>query len=272
MIENLNHLTPSEYRLLNAVSQSDLKAAYENPQLYHERWPRTSSKAQEWGTGLESFLRHGVHDVTIIPDDVLSTNGQRRGSKWEEWCVAHSGRVCMKQREYDDAFGAYEIAVRNVRQHEMANRLIYSPSGQWHQRFAWDCEVTGMLLKGEMDIIDEPLACVTDLKSAADVDPHSFRQDAIKWGYDIQAAMYLRAASLLLCDVEWSFAWVVVRNKPPYNVEVYEASAELLEYGNKRLDERLRFYHECRISGRWVTPTHGLVQTLYPPRYVKEMV
>ena len=129
-----------------------------------------------------------------------------------------------------------------------------------------------MRLKGEMDLLDEPLACVTDVKSAADVDHYTWQRYAIKWGYDVQAAMYLRAASLLLCDVEWSFAWVVVRNRPPYNVEVYEASADLLEYGSKRLDQRLRFFHECRESGRWVTPTHGIVQTLYPPRYVKEMV
>lgn len=277
MITPLNHLTQSEYRAYEAVSQTDLKKCHENPQLYYEQYVAKTrpvdgpSKSQQWGTTLESVLR-GQEEFRVIPSAVLNEQGHRKGNKYVDWAEAtrflHPGVELVKREEVEDFYEAQN----NLRFHELANRLIYSPSAQWSRRYTWPCPLTGMQLKGELDLLDVQLETITDVKTADDIDLRTWEGDILRYGYDIQAAMYLEAAALAYPDVDWSYAWVVVRNKAPFNVEVYEASQEYLELGRRRLEHRKLFYHECVQSGRWVTPTHGQICTVYPPRFAKEVV
>ncbi len=263
MIKPLHHLTTAEYRSFDAVSQSDLKRCWENPQLYHEPRGQQSpcSPEQQWGRDFEAFVRSPVIDVCIMPDTIK----RRQGKKWEEFKSQHQGERILTKKEYDQAFDGMWRGYRNLMHHDHAAKLL--DAAEWHRRFTWPCVETGMQLKCEMDLLDTGIACVIDLKTAANVSPHKFGNDIIKHGYDIQAAMYLRAARLLDPEQDWTFAWVVVRNQAPYNVEVYDASDALIEFGEKRLDERLHFFRGCVDSGRWVTPTHGITTTIYPPRW-----
>jgi hypothetical protein len=264
MIEHLTTLTQQEYRALDAISQSDLKKCWENPQLYAATRGQYDppSKSQQWGSDFEQYLRSGtVDDVLVIPSDVLNADGHRKGKKWLDFSEYHRGKRLFTIQEV----GELRRAFTSVLAHEHAAKLVYSKSARWTQRFAW--EQDGERFKCEMDLLDQELSCITDIKTAADVDPRSFESDVIRWGYDIQAAMYLRAARLLDMEREWAYAWVVVRNCEPFNVEVYQASDDLLEFGERRLQERIDFFLGCRRSGRWLSPTHGTVVMLYPPAW-----
>lgn len=265
MIERLE-LSNAEYRALSAVSQSDLKSCWNNPQLYHQMRGRPSepTASQQFGIDLESYIR-GELDYAILPATVLNKDGHRRGKAYTEFLAENQSRYLVTE----DYVAQLERAADNILNNGPAAQLIYSPTAIWHERFAWDCDLTGLRLKCEIDLLDPGLHCVTDLKTASDVDLDSFERDVMKWGYDIQAAMYLQAAKLLL-DEDWSYAWVVVRNRPPFDCEVYEASQQLLLHGSRRLDERLEFFAECEKSGQWLSQTHGIVQTVYPPRWSRE--
>lgn len=273
----LNHLTQPLYRAYDAVSQSDMKRCYENPQLYHEqhiaktRPKDPPSKSQQWGTRMESVLRLDSNFL-VIPPSALNADGHRKGAAWTELearsALEFPGLDLLKVEEAE----CFDAAQQNVCGHDLAKRLIYSPSAQWSRRYTWQCPLTGMALKGELDILDVQLETVTDVKTADDIDLRTWEGDILRYGYDIQAAMYLEAATLAYPEVAWSYAWVVVRNKAPFNVEVYECSQELLEIGQRRLEHRKLFFKECVESGRWVTPTHGQICTVYPPRFAKEVV
>lgn len=266
MIERLE-LSNAEYRRYPAISQSDLKACYSNPMLYHEQRgkPSEPTASQQFGVDLEAYVRGERDHVTVVPAEALSANGHRRGKQWTEFVKQQGDRRLVTADYVEDL----RRANANIHNHAAANRLINSPTAVWHERFAWTCELTGLQLKCEMDLIDANLECISDLKTSADIDLHSFERDVIKWGYDVQAEMYRRAARLLL-DEDWSYAWVVVRNRPPFDCEVYEASQQLLLHGSRRLDERLEFYAECEKSRQWLSRTHGIVQTVYPPRWSRE--
>lgn len=267
MINHLTTLTQSEYRALDAISQSDLKRCFENPQLYAATRGQQSppSKSQQWGIDLEEYLRNGCHatvnSCVVIPPEVLNSQGHRRGKAWEQFAAENSGKRLVTSDERRE----FVQAAACVMGHEHAYSLVYSKSARWAQRFLW--EQDGERFKCEMDLLDADLGCITDIKTAADVDPRSFENDVIRWGYDIQAAMYLRAARLLDMDREWAYAWVVVRNQEPFNCEVYQASDDLLEFGERRLQERIDFFLGCRKSGRWLSPTHNTIITLYPPAW-----
>ena len=47
------------------------------------------------------------------------------------------------------------------------------------------------------------------------------------------------------------------------------ASAELLEFGAKRLEERKAFYAQCVETKNWESPTYGSVVSLRPPAWAR---
>lgn len=276
---SLNHLTFAEYRAYEAVSQSDLKACYDNPQLYYEQQilktrPKAGpSDAQQWGVGMEEYIKTGgaASDCILIPREVLSDQGHRRGKAWQEFAAEHEGKTLLTEREYHERFDGYESALKNIQAHECAKKILFSESAAWSQRFIWPCVETDLPLKGELDLIDEAAGIVCDVKTAADVDADSFQRAVFNFGYDIQAAHYLDAMRRFAGDIDLVYCWVVIRNKPPYNVEVYEASSELLNVGEERRLQRLRFFYDCINTGRWVTPSHGISSVLFPPKYMEKL-
>lgn len=274
-----NHITYEQYRLLPAISQTDLKKAFENPQLYYEQRiaktrpadPETPS--QKWGKRMEAWLRgfRGI-DVVVIPAEVLNEQGHRKGKAWNDFAEANEGKELLKYSEWKEMYGGFESAEINVEEHDAAYQLVYSEHRKWSQRYVWDDEEFGLQLKCEIDIMDVELGSLVDVKTAADITPRGFESDLIGWGYDIQAAMYLRAASLAHPNIDWLYSWVVICNKPPYHVEVYQASNALLDLGEQRLRYRAEAYKECVETGRWRTPTHGIVNEVYPPKWAMELV
>ena len=281
MIETLHHLTNSQYRAYEAVSQSDLKMAARNPQLYYEtylrqpphtRRPRQpTTPEQQFGMVVENFLRtHELpEDLVVIPAEALNKDGHRRGAAWTAFAAENAGKQLVTQKEFDAQMASILEASANVEEHIMAQTLIGSPSAKWHQRFTWQCQQTALPLKCELDILDDILGVVCDVKTSADTDADAFARSVLNWGYDMQAAHYLEAAGLAHPDRDFAFAWVVIRNKPPYDVEVYEASEDLLEHGRKRLAAAKENYRRCADIGYWRTATHGLSVSLDLPAWAR---
>lgn len=276
MIQSLNHLSQAIYRQYTAVSQSDLKSCFDDPQLYHQwvtgrRQRPESSDAQEWGTGLETFLRTGEIKFVPIPDDCLDKNGNRSGSSkaWKAFKAEHQGKLLLTEREWKDLHADFSEAAQNIQQHDLARELLHSESATWHQRFEFDGPY-GLSMKCEMDIFDQDNKRVVDLKTSDSTRERQFVNSIMEYGYDIQAACYLLAAEMWERS-EWAYYWVTVRNKPPFGVEVYEASSEMLNVGLSRLLERIEFYLECQASGRWLTPTHGNSIMVYPPKWATSL-
>lgn len=277
---SLNHLTFAEYRSWLGVSQSDLKACWRDPQLYAETkqgiWPVTEpSPAQLWGTGMEEYLRTGgaASNCVLIPREVLSDQGHRRGKAWQEFAAKHEGKRLLTPDEYEAIYGGYERAMQNIEQHEAARAILASPTKQWSQRFAWRCSETGLLLKAELDLIDleeqdgELGGWIVDVKTATSNDIDAFSRDIINYGYDVQAAMYLEAAATQYPAATFDYGWIVIKNRPPYSVEVFTASAAFCEAARERLSKLKRFYRQCHESGVWRHNSYGTARIITPPSY-----
>ena len=281
MIETLHHLTNSEYRAYQAVSQSDLKMAARSPQLYyetylmepaHRRRPRpATSPEQQFGMAVEEFLRTSAMpaDLVIIPQDMLNAQGHRRGSAWTAFAAENEGKQLVTQKEFDQQMGGIMDAAANVQDHRVAQMLLASASAKWHQRYHWLCDETMLPLKAELDLIDDVLGVVVDVKTSADTDADAFTRSIVNFGYDIQAAHYLQAAELAYPSREFTFAWIVIRNKPPYDVEVYDASNELIRHGETRLMAARENYRRCVDAGIWKSPTHGISVCLDLPAWAR---
>lgn len=126
-----------------------------------------------------------------------------------------------------------------------------------------------MPMRARLDYVTD--AAIIDLKSAVSAKAEDFQRNAWNLGYFSQAAMQLDGFCAISRRIR-PYLWLVVENRPPYAVAVYEPSHEGLELGRKRYQEWLRTLHVCREReekkepNAWPGYTDSPLQ-LDPPRW-----
>lgn len=77
----------------------------------------------------------------------------------------------------------------------------------------------------------------------------AFNKQASKFGYDLQAAMYLRIAAEIGNKSEWLF--LVQETHAPYPVQLFMPTLEFLEVGRMKFYQALNIWSESLITGDW---------------------
>lgn len=112
-------------------------------------------------------------------------------------------------------------------------------------------EVDGVMCRTRPDIFTEGL--IIDCKTTArPVD--QFDRQASRFGYDLQAAMYMRVAAELGKKSEWLF--LVQETTEPYPVQFFKPTGEFLEVGKRKFQEAMAIWKNCLATGKW----HGYDQ------------
>jgi exodeoxyribonuclease VIII len=99
-----------------------------------------------------------------------------------------------------------------------------------------NCKVRADYHKGKITI---------DLKSTDDASPEAFAKSALKYGYDMQAAMYSHVLE------SEAFVFVCVEKDAPFDVAVYVMDDAFLERGRKRMHEAISLYKQCELNNSW---------------------
>lgn len=270
--DDLSALSFAEYRAHPAIAQSDLVACGANPEEWRARRnaPVTWSDAMFFGTGFENWLWNGCFpsDWLEVPASALAANGHRRGKAYEAFVAENAGKHLFSAANLDYYRFAFERAAQQVAEHGAANAIAHAPDIERSRRFLWVCPETGLQLKAELDLIVPSVGAVVDLKTSADVDAASFGKSVANWSYHVQAAHYLDAARGAGYAVD-SFVWIVVRNKAPFNVEVYQCAPALLEAGRKKLAQLKQNFARCSAANQWRSETHGKIAILEGPVWIR---
>lgn len=120
-----------------------------------------------------------------------------------------------------------------------------------------------MPMRARLDYVTD--AAIIDLKTAVSAKPEDFQRVAWNLGYFSQAAMQLDGFCAISRRIR-PYLWLVVENRPPYAVAVYEPSREGLELGRNAYRDWLRRLHLCRERNEWPGYTDAPLQ-LEPPRW-----
>jgi hypothetical protein len=137
--------------------------------------------------------------------------------------------------------------------------LLYAP-GPTEMSILW--RHNDLLCKCRVDKLARGKQTVAvDVKTTADASPAAFAWSVRNYGYDRQAAFYLRGldAAGIACD---GFAFIAVESAPPHAVAVYtiddadliEADAELFHPE----DGLVVRYAACVNSGEWPGYAKGM--------------
>ena len=107
-------------------------------------------------------------------------------------------------------------------------------------------EVDGVLCRTRADIFMP--GRIIDYKTTG-VSLDVFNKQASKFGYDLQAVLYLNVAAELNLACEWAF--LVQETTAPYPVQMFKPTREFLEVGRKKLMQALSIWSECMLLGEW---------------------
>jgi hypothetical protein len=153
-----------------------------------------------------------------------------------------------------------------------ARLLLTNARGVNEQSVLWCDKATGIECKGRIDRLLETRSAriVIDIKTAADASPKRFAADAIKYGYDVQAAHYADAIRTLHADSKpVDFVWIVVEKAAPFAVMVYRASEpdcqpDMMTFGQSRRGKLLRELRACRENNKWPGYGEGILPLRVP--------
>lgn len=265
-------MTEEEYRAHPGVNKSTLWELRKSPAHYKYvlDHPNPDTPALKFG--------RAIHMAILQPDDfsrhyVLAPNVDRRSKSgrelYDQFMQTHAGKELITQDDYDQILGMYD----SVWNDPAASALL--TGCEYETPLFWVDETTGIECKCRLDAHKAERkivlngnkratakATIIDLKSCADASTDAFIKDAIRYGYDVQCAHYIRGykANYDVDSVEWYF--LAVEKKPPYAVNVVHAVDAFIDRGTWQLFDLMDKLAECRQTDKW--PGYGLHELVLP--------
>lgn len=223
-------MTNEAYHRHPNISSSDVKAVATRS-LAH--WKYKTYKASP-----AFALGSAVHALVLEPHKNLVVRGpeDRRGAKWKDASLAADldGKILLTESDFDLAA---EIAGA-VRANQVVRGWLAEP---WFTAegsfFATDSE-TGVNIKCRPDGWIPNGGIVFDIKTTKDASPEGFPREMRNYGYDLQAAFYLRTLREAGFDAR-KFIFVAVEKEPPYAVGLHVMTDRYLEHANTRVTRTL---------------------------------
>lgn len=231
-----------DYHSRPEISRSMLAKFDKSPRLYEALYvTRTirddfESDAMAIGTLTHQQLLepHILDNFMVIPRDVLTSNGQRRGKAWEQFEADHSDKVLLLERDYKTT----QMAVEAVR--KSIGALIDNQNAEREKEIYWDCPYTGLKRRSKLDLVipTKMGLHVIDIKTCADLSRFNWQ---IKDGLWLQYADYRCAVHEEFN--EWpTFFFCVVEKSEPYrirNVKLDEPSTIQADTRHAKLMHKL---------------------------------
>jgi len=227
-----------DYFAIKAVSQSSLKKWKEAPEMYLHEEDRTPA----------TIFGHQYHAFVLETDSFYErycAGPQERRSKtdkehYQKLCDSHGGpEYVYRPKEFAEMDEMCRTLITSYPR--IATLLDNDQPGEL--TLVWRDDETGLLCKARIDKAHLELDWLIDLKTTADALKAAFRRSIFKYGYDKQAAFYLRGAYQLEIPCR-NFAIVAQEKKPPYLVRSYQISQSVIENADWTISEMLTGFKE----------------------------
>lgn len=192
--------------------------------------------------------------ISIIPKDVLATNGARMGNKWKEYAEQQEalGKTCVKESEIADI-----LAMREAIKADKMCKWIMSPRAICEQPIYWTDEETKLDLRCLPDFVlplEDKLLCA-DLKTCADIETFEMTMARDLFMQEPHYVAGLR--SVYGNDIDIVFGFVAVQKSPPYPVNLFQFTDERSEEAYGLWRAALQIVAACKQSNDWSDPSQS---------------
>lgn len=197
-----------------------------------------------------------LHTCFLEPDTAKDriavwpeANGARRGKEWTAFKEANTDRYIITEAANHDLQGM----LASLRRHKVVKAWMDRIEGV---EVAAVGEIDGLPMKGRCDALsDDPMF---DLKKTTTCDYVSVQRTIMKYGYDLQAAVYRR---LFNRD---RFVCLFIEDEPPYDVVAYELNPGMLKRAEQTMKSLIAQVKECEQSGVWPGRCDEIVEMELP--------
>lgn len=264
-------MTEQEYRQHPAISRSQLFKLKDSPEKFKwaEEHPEPSTPALIFGQLLHAMV---LQPETVGRDFAVAPNVDRRtkGGKemWVDFEASAEGKTIVTTDVVEQAVAMRDKLMSN----EYVKKLL---DGEREKPFFWVDELTQEECKCRVDCLSHinGMDIIVDLKTAESADTDTFMRHAIKYGYNLQAAMYGEGVKANT-GKEHAFVFIVIEKKPPYAINILQADKAFTLHGFDMFRELIGTYHECKTTGNWwgYLGKHNIINNLPLPAYLAKEI
>lgn len=241
-------MSNKEYREAEGISRSDLFKISRSPLHFRHEMdnPSEQSKALLFGIALHAYIlepKEFEKEFAVIPQcDRRTKEGKEI---YRQFISENEGKHFVSQ----DDMSVIEQMAKSVNSILIAKKLL---SGKHEQSFFWKDELTGEMCKCRPDILTEinDTVIIADLKTCENAQTEVFMRDAIKYGYDLQSAMYCEGVEKNI-GKKCCFVFIAIEKKEPYAVNILQADKYMMLRGKDLFREYLGIYHYCKENDNW---------------------
>ena len=241
------------YENIKAVNKSTLWEMRKSPlhywHLIHDT-PKEDTAAMKFGRAIHAYLLDPVEfseRYAVAPEcDRRTKEGK---AIWAE--LMESGKEVISAADME-AIQRMEVEFEPVRKKWLTDVQTELP-------LTWTDDETGVECKGRLDALSSEW--IIDYKTTTDASTNAFTREAIRYGYDLQAAMYMDAAKANGYTPK-GFIFIAQEKNAPYLINVIRAGDAFLDRGRWIMMDLLQKYKECRDSDTW--PGYGENELILP--------
>ncbi len=260
-------MTNNEYHAEASITNSMLKIYRRSPALYEKMYvSRTIEREPPSPEMMLGSLVHCMVGGFPVETEFLPVAGCkiRSGKAWEagEAEAREKGLTPVLESQVESAKIIAEAVLRSEA------RAYWESAEAVKEEPIFFTGINELPCKCKPDLLLPMAGLCIDLKTSSD--PAQFARQAWDYEYHAQAAMYRDGIKASDHGFDANFIFVVVGNKEPFDVILYEASRRFLSHGWNLYAESAAALARSIADNRWEHPLSLEIQTLDPPYWVKE--
>jgi hypothetical protein len=265
-------ITDQQYHAHSACSRSDLADFYRSRRWYeathitntHERVVNSEKLCLKRGTSVHSLLLEPDEfdrRAVLIPESALTSNGHRRGGKWddfkEETLEAIPDAILMLPDELEEVRAIAAAVEREI------GSLLNAKDVVREQPIFWTEDVDGVSVpcRCKPDLLIETADGIVtvDVKTTRDESERKFTYSMRDLLYWLQDAHYTAGIEAEHGRPVTRFIFAAVRTSPHYPCRAYELSPATRADAMARRNELMSELQACFLSGDWSDAGEGIV-------------
>jgi exodeoxyribonuclease VIII len=253
-----------DYRKNEALNISLLNHIHRSPA--HLKWekdhPTPSTSAQTFGQAFHKLLLEPFDfpkEFAVMP--VCDRRTKAGKEIYEKFSQEHAGKALLSE---DDMMTVQNM-IRRVKEHSLVENLYVDSTRE--QSLFWSDPKTALPLKARLDL--SKLGLIIDFKTTTSAETKFFEREIFRYSYYRQAAWY-RWAYESVVNICVGFFIIAVEKGPPYGVNVFRLSEELLTLGEQENRRALDLYAKCLEENDWPSYDEG-PKTVELPKWKMEI-
>lgn len=269
---------PAVYQLdRDHVRRTYLELLRESPALYDlhvlRGVPIPETKALRVGRALHvAVLQPHLVESLVVCEPAVNKRTKAGKAELRQWMAERRPDAIVLTRDERETVSRMAHALRS----DPRTAGLLERDGATELPLRWQDPATGFWCKAMLDKYfetkDGSQVRVLDIKSADDPSAAGFSRSTATYGYHRQDAMYRDAATRYAGGRPTTFAFLVVRNKAPFECALYDLDAEAVSAGRRQirssLDQLARHVETNEWRAPWQGPTTNLIpQTISLPAY-----